>query len=57
MQQGQQTAAQGIPALQAAQGQFDPSTSNYQQFYDQYQADVTKQGVATNGSRGCKSTK
>ena len=35
MQQGQQTAAQGIPALQAAQGQFDPSTSNYQQFYDQ----------------------
>ena len=45
MQQGQQTAAQGIPALQAAQGQFDPSTSNYQQFYDQYQADVTNQAL------------
>jgi len=45
MQQGQQTAAQGIPALQAAQGQFDPSQSNYQQFYDQYQADVTKQAL------------
>ena len=45
MQAGQQTAAQGIPALQAAQGQFDPSQSNYQQFYDQYQADVTKEAL------------
>ena len=32
MQQGQQTAAQGIPALQQAQQQYDPSQSNYQQF-------------------------
>ena len=40
------TAAQaGIPALQAAQGQFDPSQSNYQQFFDQYQADVTDQAL------------
>ena len=40
------TAAQaGIPALQAAQGQFDPSKSNYQQFFDQYQADVTDQAL------------
>jgi len=45
MQAGQQTAASGIPALQAAQGQFDPSQSNYQQFFDQYQADVTDQAL------------
>ena len=45
MQQGQQTAAQGIPALQQAQQQYDPSTSNYQQFFDQYQADVTKEAL------------
>ena len=45
MQAGQQTAASGIPALQAAQGQFDPSQSNYQQFFDQYQADVTKEAL------------
>ena len=45
MQAGQQTAASGIPALQAAQGQFDPSQSNYQQFFDQYQADVTQQAL------------
>ena len=45
MQAGQQTAASGIPALQAAQGQFDPSQSNYQQFFDQYQADVTQEAL------------
>ena len=45
MQAGQQTAAQGIPALQQAQQQYDPTTSNYQQFYDQYQADVTKEAL------------
>ena len=45
MQAGQQTAASGIPALQAAQGQFDPSQSNYQQFFDQYQAAVTQQAL------------
>ena len=38
-------AQAGIPALQAAQGQFDPSKSNYQQFFDQYQADVTKEAL------------
>ena len=45
MQAAQQAAASGIPALQAAQGQFDPSQSNYQQFFDQYQADVTQQAL------------
>ena len=35
----------GIPSLQAAQGQYDPSTSNYQQFFNQYQADVTKEAL------------
>jgi hypothetical protein len=45
MQTGQATAAQGIPAIQQAQEQFDPSTSNYQQFFDQYQADVTKDAL------------
>ena len=38
-------AQAGIPALQAAQGQFDPSQSNYQQFFDQYQSDVTNQAL------------
>ena len=38
-------AQAGIPALQAAQGQFDPSQSNYQQSFDQYQADVTNQAL------------
>jgi predicted O-linked N-acetylglucosamine transferase (SPINDLY family) len=35
----------GIPSLQAAQAQFDPSTSNYQQFKDQYQQDVTNEAL------------
>ena len=39
------TTAMGIPSLQAAQGQYDPSTSNYQQFFNQYQADVTKEAL------------
>ena len=45
MKSGQQTAALGIPAIQQAQKQFDPSTSNYQQFFDTYQADVTKEAL------------
>ena len=45
LQQGQQTTALGIPALQQAQAQYDPSTSNYQQFFNQYQADVTKDAL------------
>ena len=39
------TTGMGIPSLQAAQGQYDPSTSNYQQFFNQYQADVTKEAL------------
>ena len=42
---GLQTTTMGIPSLQAAQAQFDPSTSNYQQFFDQYQKDVTKEAL------------
>ena len=42
---GQTTSAMGIPSLQAAQQQFDPSTSNYQQFFNQYQSDVTKEAL------------
>ena len=42
---GMSTAGQGIPSLQAAQGQFDPSASNYQQFFNKYQADVTKEAL------------
>lgn len=45
IQQGQQTTAQGIPAIQQAQKQYDPSTSKYQQFFNQYQADVTKDAL------------
>ena len=42
---GQATAAQGVPSLQAAQKQYDPSASNYKQFFDTYQADVTKEAL------------
>ena len=42
---GVQTTTMGIPSLQAAQAQFDPSTSNYQQFFDQYQKDVTNEAL------------
>ena len=42
---GLQTTTMGIPSLQAAQAQFDPSTSNYQQFFDQYQKDVTNEAL------------
>ena len=42
---GQQTTAMGIPSLQAAQGQYDPSSSNYQNFFNQYQSDVTKEAL------------
>ena len=42
---GISTAGQGIPSLQAAQAQFDPSSSNYQQFFNKYQADVTKEAL------------
>ena len=43
--QGMSTAGQGIPSLQAAQSQYDPSASNYQQFFNNYQADVTKEAL------------
>jgi hypothetical protein len=42
---GQTTSAMGIPSLQSAQQQFDPSTSNYKQFFNQYQSDVTKEAL------------
>ena len=37
--------ALGIPSLQAAQTQFDPSTANTSAFMNQYQADVTQQAL------------
>jgi|TARA_R100001460_G_scaffold103928_2_gene149366 hypothetical protein len=42
---GQATTGAGIQSLQAAQAQFDPSSSNYQNFFNQYQADVTKNAL------------
>lgn len=42
---GLSTTAMGIPALQTAIKQYDPSASNYQQFFNQYQADVTKDAL------------
>lgn len=44
-QKGQDTTNLGIQSLQAAQSQFDPSSSNYQNFFNQYQADVTKDAL------------
>mgnify|MGYP003630406284 FL=1 len=35
----------GLEALQQAQKQYDPSTSNYKQFFNQYQSDVTQQAL------------
>jgi|TARA_X000001388_G_scaffold76034_1_gene72269 hypothetical protein len=43
--QAQSTMALGIPSLQAAQTQFDPSTANTSAFMNQYQADVTQQAL------------
>ena len=43
--QGMATTSMGIPSLQAAQAQYDPSSSNYQQFFNTYQADVTKEAL------------
>ena len=37
--------ALGIPSLQAAQTQFDPSTANTQAFMNQYQANVTQEAL------------
>jgi len=42
---GQATAALGIPSLQAAQQQFDPTTARTSDFMNQYQADVTKKAL------------
>ena len=39
------TTGMGIPALQSAMQQYDPSTSNYQDFFNQYQADVTQDAL------------
>ena len=39
------TGALGIPSLQAAQRQFDPTTARTSDFMNQYQADVTKKAL------------
>ena len=39
------TTALGIPSLQAAQQQYDPTQANTQDFMNQYQADVTKKAL------------
>lgn len=41
----QATTALGIPSLQQAQQQFDPTTANTAAFMNQYQADVTKEAL------------
>ena len=43
--QAQATMGLGIPSLQQAQTQYDPSTGNRQNFMNQYQADVTQQAL------------
>jgi hypothetical protein len=35
----------GLGALESAQKQYDPSTSNYRQFMNQYQSDVTNEAL------------
>ena len=51
---GQQTAELGIPALQAAQQQYDPTTSNYQDFFNKYQSDVTQEALKQIDQEGQK---
>ena len=41
----QATGLLGIPALASAQAQYDPTTSNYQDFFNTYQADVTSEAL------------
>ena len=41
----QATGLLGIPALASAQAQYDPTTSNYQNFFNTYQADVTSEAL------------
>ena len=41
----QATGLLGIPALSSAQAQYDPTTSNYQDFFNTYQADVTSEAL------------
>ena len=45
IQQAQATTALGIPSLQQAQTQFDPTTANTQDFMNQYQANVTQEAL------------
>ena len=45
IQQPQATTALGIPSLQQAQTQFDPTTANTQDFMNQYQANVTQEAL------------
>lgn len=54
MAKGQATAELGIPALTAAQQQYDPTTSNYKDFFNQYQADVTKEALKQIDEEGAK---
>lgn len=54
MAKGQATAELGIPALAAAQQQYDPTTSNYKDFFNQYQADVTKEALKQIDEEGAK---
>jgi hypothetical protein len=51
---GQQTAELGIPALASAQQQYDPATSNYKDFFNQYQSDVTQQALKQIDEEGQK---
>ena len=45
IQQAQATTALGIPSLQQAQTQFDPTTANTQDFMNQCQANVTQEAL------------
>ena len=45
IQQAQATTALGIPSLQQAQTQFDPTTANTQDFMNQYQSNVTQEAL------------
>jgi hypothetical protein len=46
------TTELGIPAIAAAQGQYDPTSNQYKDFFNKYQADVTNEALQQMDKQG-----
>ena len=53
---GRGTMAMGIPALQMAQQQYDPTSGRTQQFMNQYQSDVTQEALRQMDEQAAKAS-